>query len=143
MKKFVFPEKPKYKFNVEIQIPESNDLFMPVIMYRDMLRQASSENTLGKGQEFSSLGVDQLINDLLIGGRIFNILDDKISEVSSIDSDVRSVISAKRLANYFVVDVKSADKHLVEYRKYFSKLFLNFFLILSPDHLSLFFHFVV
>jgi hypothetical protein len=107
-------QSPKYKFNVEIQIPESNDIFMPVIMYRDMLRQASSENTLGKGQEFSSLGVDQLINDLLIGGRIFNILDDKISEVSSIDSDVRSVISAKRLANYFVVDVKSTDNFLVK-----------------------------
>ena len=107
-------QSPKYKFNVEIQIPESNDIFMPVIMYRDMLRQASSENTLGKGQEFSSLGVDQLINDLLIVGRIFPILDDKISEVSSIDSDVRSVISAKRKANYFVVVVKSTDNFLVK-----------------------------
>ena len=104
----------KYKFDVEIKVPASNDIFMPVIMYRDNLRQASNEATLNRGQEFSSLGVDQLINDLLIGGRIFSILDNEIKEASNFDSNVRSVINAKRMDNYFVIDVKSSDKFLVK-----------------------------
>ena len=111
---FNFMQTPKYKFSVEIRAPSSNDIFMPVIMYRDNLRNASDEATLNKGKEFSSLGVDKIINDLLIGGRIFPILDNKIREVSSTNSNVRTVIDAKKLGDDFVVDVKSADKFLVK-----------------------------
>ena len=108
-------QSPKYKFNVEIQIPESNDIFVPVIMYRDKLRQASNEPVSSKEeQEFSSLGVDRLVNDLLIGGRIFYSLDNKISEVIPPDLNLSSVIDSKRKNDYFVVDVKSTDKLLVK-----------------------------
>ena len=108
-------QSPKYKFNVEIKIPESNDIFMPVIMYRDNLRQASNEPAFNKEEkEFSSLGVGRLINDLLIGGRVFNNLDNKIREVIPFDSNLSSVIDSKRKNDYFVVDVKSTDKLLVK-----------------------------
>ena len=111
---FNFMQTPKYKFSVEIRAPSSNDLFMPVIMYRDNLRNASDEATLNKGKEFSSLGVDKILFDLLIGGRIFPIIDNKISESSSTDSNVRTVINAKRKDIHFVVDIKSPDKFLVK-----------------------------
>ena len=109
-----FIQTPKYKFSVEIKVPSSNDIFMPVIMYRDNLRNASDEATLNKGIEFSSNGVDKIINDLLIGGRIFHIIDNKISESFSNGSNVRTVINAKRKDSYFVVDVISTDKFLVK-----------------------------
>jgi len=110
-----FFQSPIYKFNVEINIPKSNDIFMPVIMYRDNLKQASNEQISSRDEkEFSSLGVDRLVNDLLIGGRIFYSLDNKISEVIPPDLNLSSVIDSKRKNDYFVVDVKSTDKLLVK-----------------------------
>ena len=55
---------------------------MPVIMYRDALRQASDEALTNQGNEFSSLGVDHLLHDLLQSGRLMPILDSKLNENS-------------------------------------------------------------
>jgi hypothetical protein len=102
-----------YNFNVRIKVTASNDVFSPVIMYRDNLRRSSDEAITDKGKEFSSLGVDQLVNDLLLGGRIYPLLDSKISEATSIDFDSRSFIDSKRDGQYFNIVVRSKDKVIV------------------------------
>ena len=76
-----FFQSPIYKFNLDIKVSESNSIFMPIIMYRNNLKQASNNPVSNKEEkEFSSLGVDRLVSDLLIGGKIYNILDPKFYE---------------------------------------------------------------
>lgn len=108
-----YSQTPLYKFNVRIKVPASNDVFMPVIMYRDSLRMASDEAVTNKGKEFSTLGVDHLINDLLLGGRIFPIIDENLKNSLDLNSNVRSFIDAKRDGEYFNIDVNSNDEFLV------------------------------
>jgi hypothetical protein len=108
-----FNQTELYKFNVRIKVTASNDVFMPAIMYRDNLRMSADEAAVGLGQEFSSQGVDQVVNDLLLGGRLFPLISAKLQEVSLTDLNLRSSIDAKRDDQYFNIDVKSSDRFIV------------------------------
>ena len=103
-------QTPIYKFNLKVKAPASNDVFMPVIMYRDALRQASDEALTNKGNEFSSLGVDHLLHDLLEGGRLIPILDKKLNENSATKIEVRKSIDVKRMDSGFDVFVSTNDQ---------------------------------
>jgi hypothetical protein len=107
---FNYNQVPVYKFSVKIKAPASNDVFMPVIMYRDALRQASDEALTNKGNEFSSLGVDHLLSDLLQGGRLFPIIDNKLKESYGTKLNVRKFIEVERADGGFDIVVKSNDE---------------------------------
>lgn len=105
-------QNPNFKYSIKITAPASNDVFMPIIMYRDALRMASNEAITNKGNEFSSLGVDRLLHDLLQGGRLFPILEQKISNSQNVNLSVREYVSVKRVEGGFEVEIESSDPYI-------------------------------
>lgn len=111
---FTYKQNPIYDFKMKVSAPSSNDVFMPIIMYRNSLRKASNNPIVNEGNEFSSKGVNSLLRDLLIGGRIFPIVDKKLSNINKREIKLRDFLTVERKNGLYEIVVETNDRFVAE-----------------------------